>query len=197
MGRLAHLRETLGTVANQSGTSSVVVDYSCPQHCGDWVEQSYPSVRVVRVPNQRWFCPAHARNLGAEVTDAPWLCFLDADVALAPSFAADVLPQLRPGNFYLAAPFHKELYGTVLCAKDDFVRAGGYDIVIQGYGGEDADLYARFRLLGFTEMPFPTELLRPLIHGDKLRVQHFCVKDPRVSEAITEFTTWPSTTCRS
>ena len=38
MGRLAHLRQSLPSFTAQPDTSVVVVDYSCPERSGEWVE---------------------------------------------------------------------------------------------------------------------------------------------------------------
>ena len=49
------LRQTLGPMLDQPGGSCVVVDYSCPDGAGDWVEAHHPSAWVVRVPGQAGF----------------------------------------------------------------------------------------------------------------------------------------------
>src|SRR5438105_1209584 len=92
MGRLSFLQQTLGRMAGQSDCSCVVVDYSCPDHAGDWVTAHYPQVRVVRRPGETVFSLAAARNAGAGAVDAPWICFTDADILLEPNFADAVLP---------------------------------------------------------------------------------------------------------
>src|SRR5437762_7944 len=94
MGRLAHLQQSLGAAAAQSGCSCVLVDYSCPERCGDWAQQHHPTVKVVRVANQTQFSPSRARNAAMAAADAPWLCFFDADVILTPDFAARIRPLL-------------------------------------------------------------------------------------------------------
>ena len=65
MGRLRFLRETLPLLAAQPAAACVVVDYGCPDHCGDWVQANLPQVKVVRWPAASTFHAAHARNLGA------------------------------------------------------------------------------------------------------------------------------------
>jgi len=189
MGRLAHLRQSLERAVAQPRASQVVVDYSCPEQCGDWVERSFPFVTVVRVPGAAHFQLARARNLGAraassQAATAPWLCFLDADILLAPSFTEAVVPLLQPGSFYLASPWNKVLCGTMICARKGFDGAGGYDERIQGWGCEDEELYSRFRLFGMTPATFPASLLGPIQHGDDLRVQFYRIKDWRVSHTV-------------
>jgi glycosyltransferase involved in cell wall biosynthesis len=186
MGRLAHLRETLGQATAQRDASCVVVDYSCPERCGEWVERSYPQVRVVRPVGETRFQVAAARNLGAQAADAPWLCFFDADIVVDPFFAEAVRPMLQPGCYYVVNPWTKGLTGMMVCSRADFDRAGGYDEVIQGWGCEDTDLYVRMGLLGVKQRAFPAHLVRQLSHGDDVRVQFYDVKDMHLSHTINQ-----------
>ena len=65
MGRLAQLRQTLGPMlAQDGGVPVVVVDYSCPDGAGDWVEANPPRARLVRVPGRARFNASAARNIG-------------------------------------------------------------------------------------------------------------------------------------
>jgi hypothetical protein len=51
MGRLSALRHTVGPMLDQPARAGVVVvDYSCPDGSGAWVEANHPTDRVVRVP---------------------------------------------------------------------------------------------------------------------------------------------------
>jgi glycosyltransferase involved in cell wall biosynthesis len=175
--RLASLKESLPTFVAQPKTSCVVVDYDCPQNTAAWVKKNFPMVRVVHATDCPRFELSRARNLGAEAADAPWLCFVDADVQLAPKFAATVLPLLEPRCFYQSDPRPPELWGTCICHRDDFRRIEGYDDVLQGWGAEDGDFYARLKMIGTRLRTFAAELLTPLPHDPEARVQHYEVKD--------------------
>lgn len=180
-GRLDHLKQTLPTVVAIPQSVCVVVDYSCPQNTGDWVEQHYPSVRVVRVSGQKYYMPCHARNQGAAIVTEPWLCFLDADVKLKPEFAG-IFSLLRPGRFFRATPpAAKELSGTVICLWKDYRRVGGYDDVLEGWGANDLEFFSRLRELDLKEEQFPTEWVEPIPHSDELRGQFAEIKDVSVS----------------
>ena len=189
MGRLEFLKQTLPAVVAQRDAAVVVVDYSCPQRCGLWVESMFPQATVVRIEGQERFNLAHARNAGAEACQTPWLGFLDADVLLAPAFSETVLPTLTLGYFYQAVPMPRDwhLLGTVLCSARDFQTAGKYDEVMRGWGGEDRDLYQRLSLHGIQAESFPGALVRHLDHGDALRVQNYEVKHKPVSQTINRF----------
>jgi glycosyltransferase involved in cell wall biosynthesis len=180
-GRLAMLKQSLPTFARQPGTSCIVVDYDCPEGTAVWVEENYPQVKVVRAGRQPRFELSRARNLGAAQADAPWLCFVDADICLADDFASTVLPLLEARHFFLAEPRGIESWGTCIAHRDDFNRIEGYDDVLQGWGTDDVDFYTRLRLTGVRQKTFPGQLLRPLNHDEQARVEHYEIKDQWLS----------------
>jgi glycosyltransferase involved in cell wall biosynthesis len=183
-GRLAHLRETLPSLAAQPDARVVVVDYGCPDDSGRWVETHFPQVEVVRSAESTRFELARARNLGAPSVGSPWICFIDADTGVADDFCEQIRPLLAAGRFYQAVPRTIETWGTSICAKTDFERVGGYDEVIQGWGREDDDFYTRLHLAGIRQAKFPGELLHVISHTDDQRVAHYDVKNRWVSESI-------------
>ncbi len=130
------------------GASVVVVDYSCPDGSGDWVEANHPTARLVRVPGRPQFNASEARNIGARHADGPWIAFVDSDVVLDPGFTAAVAPALEPGGFYRARSDDRGLGGTFVCSRADFERVGGYDEVYPCWGEEDNDLFDAFQFVG-------------------------------------------------
>jgi glycosyltransferase involved in cell wall biosynthesis len=184
MGRLVALRETLGPMLAQSGGSCVVVDYSCPDRCGEWVEANHPSARVVRVSGQAIFNLAAARNAGARYADAPWICFVDADVVLDSGFTPALLPMLTPGGYYRVLAGDGGVGGTFACARSDFERVGGYDEVYRGWGEEDNDLYDALQFVGLEQRSLPATQLRHLPHGDLERTQFYPVADRLLGHAV-------------
>lgn len=183
-GRLAHLRRSLPTFVAQPDAEVVVVDYDCPERSGEWVEQGFPQVKVVRASERPRFELSRARNLGAAAATAPWLCFIDADVCIASDFTARLRSILAPGCFYQAKPRTIETWGTSISARADFERVGGYDEVLQGWGKDDDDYYARLVLAGVRHSTFPGELLQPISHDDAQRVESYELKDRWLSESI-------------
>jgi glycosyltransferase involved in cell wall biosynthesis len=182
-GRLEHVRQTLGSLVKQPEGVCIVVDYSCPDKVGDWVAATYPEVRVVRVPGEEHINVARARNLGAATVDTPWLCFADADVSLHPGFAAELLPRLTPKHSYHPHPFMQGAGGVFVCSREDFLRTGGFDEVLQVYGDDDYDLFDGLRFVGVTWDHFPAQLRQGLRHGNDLRLQYFPIKKLRESAA--------------
>ena len=162
----------------------MVVDYSCPEGAGDWVEANYPSARVVRVPGQtRWHASA-ARNIGVRHVDAPWICFVDSDVVLESGFGAVLLSTVKPGGFYRVWSTDRGLVGTFACARSDFDRVGGYDEIYPCWGEEDNDLYDALEFVGVEPRPLPSPLPRHLPHGNDQRTRFSPIPDLQLGHAI-------------
>jgi glycosyltransferase involved in cell wall biosynthesis len=170
-GRLHHLRQTLPGLVGQPGVQVILVDYDCPDHCGDWAETHYPMVRVVRVQNSPSFNLSRARNAGALAAETPWLAFLDADIIVDPHFFETVFPLLRTGCYFLGDERSDGLWGTCLLERKIFQKVGGYDEVIDSWGCEDVDLYRQLGIAGVRPRTFPASLLRCIEHGDGERLR--------------------------
>lgn len=185
-GRLDHLRRSLPKMAAQPGTETVVVDYDCPDGTGDWVEQHFPQVRLVRARGVEGFNTSHARNIGARAATAPWLGFFDADNILADRFSASVVPALRDGHYYRASPVTPQTWGALICRHEDFFRVNGYDEAYTGWGGEDDDLLAMLALHGITGHGFPASLLDEIDHDDERRTRFATVKNRWLQNRINQ-----------
>lgn len=176
-GRLAHLQQTLPRmVAQGADCEVVVVDYDCPDGTTNWVARHHPGVRRVEVTRQPGFHKARALNLGAKAASAPWLMFVDADILLAPDFAAQIRPLLILGRFLRPEPLVADAWGSCLVRRDDFLAVGGYDEVLQGWGGEDDDMYYRLQQFGGCfPATFSGDLLSALPHDDRARTRFYAV----------------------
>ena len=168
--RLDHLRQTLPAMRRQSFSEVIVVDYGCEQGTSDWVATAHDGVRCIRVDDDPRFSLARARNIGARAAQTDFICFVDADVILNEDLGAWLRQHARPGAFYLSGVRRiPELSGFVICRRAHFEKAGGYDEVFRGWGGEDKDLYDRLRLLGLRELAIPATALTAIRHGDDMR----------------------------
>lgn len=183
-GRLPHLMQSLPAMAAQPGTETIVVDYDCPDGSGNWVAANFPAVRVVRAAGQPVFNVARARNLGAAAASAPWLCFVDADTLLHPGFAAAVRAAADPGVYCQCVHGRRELAGSVVLPRAAFAQLEGYDEVIEGWGGEDRDLYHRLERLGLRRLDLPAHLLDTIRHGVELRTRFQRIRNPTTAWLI-------------
>jgi glycosyltransferase involved in cell wall biosynthesis len=190
-GRLHHIQQTLPLMVAESPAEIVVVDYGCPQRVGDWVAENYPAVTVVRVDDDPGFCVPRARNLGAQRTTSPWLCFIDADVKVTPGWTRWMADNLDSGSFYRAAKIDgeriRDTWGTVLCSRKGFIDIGGYDEAFRGWGGEDDDLYDRLTLAGYTESDYPSGFVTAIHHDDDERTLFHDIKEKELHHFVNRF----------
>lgn len=187
-GRTADLQKTLPywLAQDRPPHEIIVVDYSCPEHCGEWAEWfSGSRVIVHRVFFQPRWNAAHARNCGARVTTGSHYVFADAD--FFPPF--DQIHRLermieRGSELVICGDVGPagELLAVGQCcvASSAYYRVNGYDEAFTGYGFEDVDFYSRvYRsgakcdwLLGHSRIETPAAAkLRHLDGGSEVDVQ--------------------------
>ncbi len=182
-GRLAHLMQSLPRAVGQ-GLPCVVVDYSCPDGAAPWVEASFPQVTIIRVEGQEEFNASRARNLGAAAAATPWLAFFDADILLGAALGNTIAPRLTAGQFYRPSPLTRQTWGSIVCAREDFVAVGGYDETYAGWGGEDDDLVRALIMLGRRPIPFSAALLGEISHTNEVRTRFHSIQDLFLQQRI-------------
>jgi len=177
-----------------AGLSVVLVDYSCPDACGDWAERHEPDavqsgmLRVVRVQGKRSFHKTVAQNVGSALAVAVgcrYICFLDADTLVTAGFADWCRAHAAEGRFAIVEPGPDTggLTGVLLVSSSDLLRLGGHDESFVGYGKEDIEIRLRYRLVGALEYDLvPNRLLDSIGHTDELRTRHYAIKDMRRSD---------------
>lgn len=184
-GRLVHLKQTLPGIVAQEPAEIIVVDYDCPDGAGDWVEQNFPSVKLVRSGPRKEFCLAEARNLGAAQASSPWLFLIDADILVQPQLFL-WLDENLPERVFCRSGKQKDkterqLSGTLLCPSADFRAAGQYDVCFRGWGNEDQDFYYRLGRCGLLASYFPAALVAAIHHGDEMRMRFYVERDKAVT----------------
>lgn len=183
-GRLHHLRQTLPLLVSQADCECIVVDYDCPDQTYRWVTTNFPTVHVVHVSDAPRFHLARARNLGAAIASARWLCFVDADILIDSGFATALTRHLQEGFYYRPLPMSWEKWGSHLCPRASFQRIEGYDEAIEGWGGEDDDLYRRLESIGCQPASFPGQLLTSIQHDDLERTLYYDIQDKWTNQRI-------------
>ena len=167
--RLHHLKQTIGHLLGHAGVEVIVVDYSCPDGTATWLKKNHPSVKVVEFPSATSFHKAHACNLGASYAVADRLMFVDADVFVGVDLIKFAQNCTDLSDVFYVRRDDPEAYGTFVCPKNFFELIGGFDEAMQGWGGEDFDLYFRLAREGCAERAYPAGLTRVIRHSDAER----------------------------
>ena len=182
MGRLEHLKLSVPNMLLHGCREVIVVDYSCPERSGDFVQRHFPSANVVRVEGEAYFSNWRARNAGAAVATSDVLVFCDADTLLAEDaigWLDSHLPEKSFGFFdrSASARFNKaglrlatnQLKGFHVVPTAAFRRVGGYDEVLEGYAaGGDTDLEERLTRLGLARFALSPSIIKSVIEHDNI-----------------------------
>ena len=198
MGRLAFLRQSAPRLVTNSLLRYCLVDYSCPERCGEWLlrefaeEANQGRVVVENVPGRSLFNKCAAHNAGARRAcreGAEYLCFLDADTLVSEGFAAWLVHNVEPDRFLITARNEDgsdkfSLTGLLVLHADAFTSSGGFDETFSGWGAEDIEFRIRLALLhGLGYGDVPGELVEALHHGDDLRTQFYRQKNAHLSNS--------------
>lgn len=188
-GRLMHLRQTLPLFCQLPGCEVTVVDYGCPDRCGDWVAAHFPAAKVMRVDDDPGFNPSRARNIAATASTADYLFFVDADIRVAASAMDAIIAAVTPETYVTidATDRGDDLRGTAVVPRAMFEAVGGYDELLRHYGMEDTELYTRLTDYGCKDAFIPPDAFTAIAHGDELRTTFFPTKSVRKLRLIAQF----------
>lgn len=176
-GRLEHLKETLQSkldAAESCRGEVVILDYDSPDGLRGWVFDNHRAsiesglLNYYHAPNLPVFRMAHAKNAVALLSSFPIILNSDADV-----FEVETTPV--PPGLFVHAGFLPNIGGHISVHRADFMRLGGYDESMVGWGYEDLDFKNRAMRMGLNESV--VEGCRPIEHSDDYR-NEFCGNAP-------------------
>ena len=186
MGRLEQLKQTLPMSLSHDDVEVILVDYSCPEHSGDWAEQTFPEeirsgkLKVIRVPDRKEYWRSHAKNISHAYTRGSILINADADNFINNAYlqaCKKLFEEDSDIQITIAAPWDIQtasygMYGRIAIRRDAFRDLCGYDEDMCGWGYEDNDLIDRAKAMNFKIDYIPHKLLKLLEHGDDLRTRY-------------------------
>jgi glycosyltransferase involved in cell wall biosynthesis len=188
MNRLCHLEHTLPQNIEDNEDCEdlefVVLDYNSTDGLEEWIRDSYIDLikegRLVyfHEKSATHFLPSHSRNISIRCATGEVTCNVDADNFTGEGFASfltEVFQPYRPilANSYDLSSWHNmSTHGRLAMHKQSFLRMGGYDEFMRGWGAEDFDLNNRCLLAGFERVEIPEKYFKVIDHGDDVRVEN-------------------------
>lgn len=185
--RLEDLRRTLPHLSDAGFDEVILVDYACPENCGDWARTNTPTVNVIVQSEDSGFNVSRARNLGAQAAKSDWFFFVDADIFVKPGLASYIRNHYHPSYFFksLRPPGQRvTAWGSVVVGREAFERVGGYDEVYAGWGCEDEDFFYKLLINGTRELAFPTELVDEIRTPKEKKVEYSPIKRMEVQQSL-------------
>lgn len=191
MNRAHDLRKCLPAVIGSANFSPpveiVIVDYSSRDGLPQYLAQTRAELALVdgnfwtarSLNGKHFYNSAHARNLCVMASHGDYIVQLGTDILPDKYFVAYIrerISQHHPvwmneGNGEEAG-HHPGFLGSILvCKRDEFIAAGGYDERFKYYGPEDRDICHRLHRRGGKFEAFPSSLVKsiPTPYREKLR----------------------------
>lgn len=187
--RGAHLKLTLPkNMADNPKSHFVVLDYGDSKELSD-VFKSLHSDRlsIYRFEADK-FHMAHAKNMAARLAirkGADIIVTLDADNYTGQGFEDFIESEFEKFKGIFLCPLTighghhsirirpRGVAGRLVIRAQDFIKAGGYDEKFDTWHGEDVDIVARLRRIGFHPRPIPKRYLNAITHLAGLRFKEY------------------------
>lgn len=164
LARLGNLRETLRSIAGQSGIGieCIVVEQS---HTPEIERELPPWVRYLHTPVARDldYCRSATFNAAARIARGSILIAHDNDMLVPERYAAEIAERVSEGAefvdpkrfiFYVDQAKRLEQVvqnlkgGSIAATKNAYFAIGGFDEEFVGWGGEDLEFWERARVHG-------------------------------------------------
>ena len=192
-GRLNHLALTLPqNLEDCKNGVFIILDYADEPGLADMIKsehtQDLDSGRLVYYRTEApKFHMAHAKNMAHRLgmrEGANILVTLDADNWAGIGFDQFILDRFRENNIFLCpkviglgsgavrvAP--RGVAGRLAVSANNFIKAGGYDEKYDTWRGEDVDIVARLRRMGYAPRFIDPMYLDAIRHGSGLRFKEY------------------------
>lgn len=120
---------------------------------------------------RNYYHMAHARNLSVLASKGEYIVMLSADSLLSENFVQVVRNYLAT-----ASPvwmYHQVSQDIIVCKREEFIEAGGYDERFEFYGPEDRDLTARLYRRGGRVEVLPKSIFDRILTPDTEKVKNY------------------------
>ena len=171
----------------------IIVDWSTTDYNLKLLENLDPRIKIVRVPNKKYFHVAKAHNTGIKHASYEHIIKIDVDYVLNPYISLGEFLRFDWNNEFMTGywglnkldaelGFMQHLEGF-MCIRKTFLNfIGGYNESLTGYGWEDTEIYLRIRKkLGLKRVVIPVkEHFVPIYHNphpDFYRTANYKNKD--------------------
>jgi len=187
MNRFQEFKRSIETIIETANASApveiVLVDYSSRDPLQKWIEANNiesklaPGVIFVnrKLTGPKHYNSAHARNLCAVASSGDYLIQLSTDALPKKEFVSyirKVINKEKPDWMCEDTKFDGQYCGRfIVCKRQEFFDAGGYDERFNLYGPEDKDICFRLHRRGGKFLTFPQGLASeiPTLYADKTR----------------------------
>ena len=182
MNRLTYISQSLPTWLRLKEIDQIViVDWNSEENIIPLINNVHDNrISVIRIPNQLYWDPGRAHNIGIRFSQTDLIFIVDCDVKINFSCFDDIKP-LPNNEFYIRSDKwrgqpHKlrGLSGTCIFQKQMWMNISGYAEEKKSYGLEDLDFYSRAQQHDYKMLKCLTaNQLTHISHGYDIRQTHY------------------------
>ena len=149
----------------------VIVDYNSPDDLIPYIAGlNNKAISYVPYIGRNHYHMAHARNLSVKAAQGEYVVIMSADIYPVNNFVQVVREMLEGGYVWM----HGRLYtGAIVCQRQEFLDAGGYDERFEFYGPEDKDLHDRLARRGGKFRMLPNGLLSVIETPNEEKIKNY------------------------
>ena len=188
MDRCHHLKKTyLKNIENSKPTSNcdvefVLLNYNSNDDINSWVNSNtFPTnFTYLTTDKPMYFSMSKTKNILGRNATGDILCWLDADNYTQHGFVDYVMSvYTKQSNSALRVTWSNQtqgMCGRIVCRKSDFMKIGGYDEQLTGWGYEELDLCKRLENTGINMIELPFPFLGKINHSESERFKNYPTK---------------------
>jgi hypothetical protein len=185
MDRNANLERALPSWLATGADEIIIVDWGSKAALQPTIQRANASgrIRLITVSGVDSWILTKSFNLAARAADPArgrYLLKVDSDTILDPEFFAyhrldnaAGAPQFFAGEWFKAKTENEEkMNGVVYVGRDSFFAVGGYNELIETYGYDDCDLYARLEAAGARRLSLNLRCAEHIPHSNEARISN-------------------------
>jgi hypothetical protein len=156
-----------------------VLDYNSPDDLRDYFEKAMGTYTLVsgnsmlyrKYSGRDYYHMSHARNLATLMSSGEYFWTLSADIYLDDGAIEHARYLIGRYRYDWLQP--NRYHGAIVCKRQTFIDAGGYDERLEWYGPEDRDLADRLIRRGERMGVFPGSMIHIIPTPDREKVKNY------------------------
>jgi len=184
MNRAYDLKQTLPSNIEAANASSpveiVILDYNSQDGLEEYINNTRETISLAdgnlltyaKYTGRSYYHMAHARNLSVLASSGEYINISNADVFFAEDYFKIIRELLLSRKPVWIKPPQRHL-GILICQRQEFIDAGGFDERFEFYGPEDKDLILRLQRRGGKFVSCPSKIISQIRTPNSEKVKNY------------------------
>lgn len=159
----------------------IVLNYNSPDDLEEYMEKMQSvhlaegnSLVHLKYTGRNYYHMAHARNLAVLSSSGEYFIGLSADSLMSKNSIKAIRKYIAEYNVTWMRI--RKNFGIIICKRDEFIDAGGYDERFEFYGPEDKDLGARLMRRGHQPISISIKYIGYILTPNSEKAKNYRLK---------------------